>query len=295
MVAQTAFKKILESMGFPVDAGKVAYNAWAEYLKNPDDTKLDATLQSLGQGIAGLAFPNLGMAMEGGKLVIGGVQYTIEEAQSAQLGAFLCGGASFGQAFTSVDFFSLNAVQAQSPGLNCDNFGDRVTSLEKLYALKSIWDGYYTRQLLEIAGPANSEEIKMNLYQGWTTLETKWKLQQGAVILARLRDKLRQEAEAIPKTCELPPTNPLTIADPRTDRGNFVDRCLYFGSQCDDNGNGDPAAKPAANEYCKKKGYGSVAPSGSTWSYKAPTEILSTGEICGDPNGCGGLDFVTCI
>jgi hypothetical protein len=85
-----------------------------------------------------------------------------------------------------------------------------------------------------------------------------------------------------------------TFNDPRTDKGNFVDRCYAFASGCDDNDNPDPAAKPAANEFCKRKGYASVALGGSKWSYKAPTEILSSGELCTDPKGCGGLDFVKC-
>src|SRR5215211_5699685 len=68
--AQEALKKILEALGVPVDAGEVAYDTWADYLKNPNDTKLDAALNTLGQGTAGLVFPAYGVALKGGKIVL---------------------------------------------------------------------------------------------------------------------------------------------------------------------------------------------------------------------------------
>ncbi len=83
-----------------------------------------------------------------------------------------------------------------------------------------------------------------------------------------------------------------TFDNPRTGKGNFVDRCYAWASGCDDNNNPNPTAKPAANAFCKQKGYQRATD--SRWSYKAPTEILSSGQICPDPRGCGGLDFVTC-
>ncbi len=87
---------------------------------------------------------------------------------------------------------------------------------------------------------------------------------------------------------------PARFDQPRTAKGNFVDRCYAFASGCDDNNNPSPAAKPSANAFCKSKGYTSVAPGGSQWSYKAPTEIQSSGQFCRDPKGCGGLDYVSC-
>jgi hypothetical protein len=102
-----------------------------------------------------------------------------------------------------------------------------------------------------------------------------------------------------PATGTTPGTpTPTKFNDPRTDKGNFVDRCFAFASGCDDNNNDDPVAKPAANEFCKRKGFQSVARGGSKWSYKTPTEILSSGQVCESPDnptsGCGGLDFVAC-
>jgi hypothetical protein len=69
-------------------------------------------------------------------------------------------------------------------------------------------------------------------------------------------------------------------------RGYYVDRCLYYGQQCN---------QPAANAFCKAVGYDRATY--YKWDYMAPTRILATGQICNTPGrgGCGGFTKITCI
>lgn len=294
-VAQEGLKKILGAFGIDTDVTDVAYEAAAEYLKNPDDAKLGAAMNSLTQGVAGLVFPEYGVALKAGQVVVGGVNYTIEEAQELQLDAFTCGGFSYGSAFNAVDFWSLNAVQQKVKGLNCRNFADRVQTLQQMAELKSIWDGYYTRQLLEMGGRQNEEDLRFKLYKAWSKLDEQWRIKTGAQLYYKLGAALRIEARRLqenpPKSCPAPAGSTM-FGDPRTEKGNYVDRCYAFASGCDDNNIQDASKKPSAMEFCRRKGYKKATD--SKWSYKAPTEIQSSGQICPDPKGCGGLDFVSC-
>lgn len=68
-------------------------------------------------------------------------------------------------------------------------------------------------------------------------------------------------------------------------RGYHVDRCLYYGRQCN---------QPAADAFCRAVGYSRATH--YQWRYMAPTRILGTGQICNVPGrgGCGGFTRVTC-
>lgn len=65
--------------------------------------------------------------------------------------------------------------------------------------------------------------------------------------------------------------------------GYWIDRCLSWASQCDE---------PAASEFCRRSGYDRAVD--FKWSYHAPTQIISSGQICNDPSACGGFDYITC-
>lgn len=68
--------------------------------------------------------------------------------------------------------------------------------------------------------------------------------------------------------------------------GYAVDRCLYYGSQCN---------QPAADEFCKRKGFQRAR--NFRWDFMAPTRILATGQICNVPgrSGCGGFTQIICV
>ena len=67
--------------------------------------------------------------------------------------------------------------------------------------------------------------------------------------------------------------------------GYAVDRCLYYGSQCN---------QPAADEFCRRSGFQRA--SRFRWDFMSPTRILGTGQVCNKPGrgGCGGFTFIEC-
>lgn len=68
--------------------------------------------------------------------------------------------------------------------------------------------------------------------------------------------------------------------------GYRVDWCYSWGAQC---------GQPAANRYCKTKGF-DVATDfdiAEDIGDVTPTKVLKTGQICADPN-CDGFSYITC-
>ena len=180
-----------------VKAAFVAINALAAYIKTPGDEAFNTAMNALANGTAGLVFTPYGLALKAGKMVVAGVEYTVDAGESGRMQAALCGGASFNDAFSVLSFFDLNAVKQLSPGLTCDNFGDRGGDRQKLAALKALWDGFYARTLREIEGEQNRESVDRKLSEGWATLELKWKLQQGAKLYAEVRGEIDRQAREL--------------------------------------------------------------------------------------------------
>jgi len=195
--AEAAAKEILGRLGVPVDAAEVGYAAVAEYLRNPDDTRLQAAMDALGQGSAGLIFPSYGIAVKGGRIAVGGVEYTIEEARSQQIYAFLCGGASAGEHLPAHGFFDIGATQALAPGISCSNFADKVTTLEQFGRLETLFKGFYTRSVLELGGRQNEANYRQILHEQWQIIERTWKARTGIRLLDRLRADLIAAARSV--------------------------------------------------------------------------------------------------
>jgi len=75
-----------------------------------------------------------------------------------------------------------------------------------------------------------------------------------------------------------------TFADP-TLSGNRIDRCLYFGQQCDE---------PAASAWCRTAGYQRATE--WKWDYIGAdqrTLVQGSGAFC-EGSGCGGFTSITC-
>jgi hypothetical protein len=68
-----------------------------------------------------------------------------------------------------------------------------------------------------------------------------------------------------------------------TVRGYRIDRCLYWGRECD---------KPAADRFCRDQGFPEAE--AWQWEYTAPTLILGDGKIC-NASGCGGFSYIRCV
>lgn len=79
------------------------------------------------------------------------------------------------------------------------------------------------------------------------------------------------------------PTGSKTFIYPKI-KGYFVDRCLYWGKQCDGQ---------AAQKFCRLKGYDRAGQ--FRWAYKRPTLILGSGQVCNIKNGCGAISRVQCV
>jgi hypothetical protein len=66
--------------------------------------------------------------------------------------------------------------------------------------------------------------------------------------------------------------------------GEYLDYCLYFGTQC---------GKPAADAYCVMEGFGGS----SGYAVRrniGRTETIGDHQICVGA-GCGGFQFISCI
>ena len=66
-------------------------------------------------------------------------------------------------------------------------------------------------------------------------------------------------------------------------RGYRVDRCLYWGRDCD---------KPAADRFCRDNGFAEA----ESWglAQARPTLILGDGQIC-NADYCGGFSYIRCV
>ncbi len=66
-------------------------------------------------------------------------------------------------------------------------------------------------------------------------------------------------------------------------RGYRVDRCLYWGRDCD---------KPAADRFCRDNGFAEA----ESWglAQARPTLIMGDGQIC-NADYCGGFSYIRCV
>jgi hypothetical protein len=65
--------------------------------------------------------------------------------------------------------------------------------------------------------------------------------------------------------------------------GMHVDHCLTWAAQCDE---------PAASAFCRTQGLSHAT--AWHWVYGARTIVQGTGQICPDPQACGGFDSIVC-
>ena len=75
----------------------------------------------------------------------------------------------------------------------------------------------------------------------------------------------------------------LIFPDPKY-QGYWVDQCRSWGKDC---------GRPAADAFCRKMGFANS--SESKWSYRAPTRVITTGQICKDAKRCGGFSRIVCV
>ena len=287
-------KAILRARGVPewaISSGDGTYQATKDYLSHPDGERLDKAAQSATKSALSALVPSAGIAISGAELSVKGVEATLGEAEALRAKAFLCGSFSYG-ALRAPNFFSYERVRQIAPGVTCENFAERVTTYRQLTQLKEFWEGFYSQQVKQV----NFDDLQTRdmLGQAWFSLQQQWAARWAETENRKIREEmLRSLAGPAQQRCA-PSTDiqPASYMDPRTKDGHYVDRCFAYASGCDDNNN--PDYKPSADAFCKSKGHSGVVPGGSKWSFKAPTQIQADGQLCTDPKGCGGLDYVNC-
>jgi hypothetical protein len=235
LAEKIALKKVLKKVGASLaeDLGSTAAVGGAvasstvlgmdviiEYFTHPDETNLDAAWHKLLEGGTKIVFPTYGITVMVGRVVLGtsdkpglasiGAEHVVQAAKSGQLDAFICGDRSFGNLFGQASFFDLAAVRSR--GITCDNFTSRIQTEKDLEDMKSLWFGYYKRQLLDLnPGVNNSYGVNTMLNDGWGRLEEQWKTIWAEKLARQLRDALRDEAaqfksDQASAVCYPPPT-----------------------------------------------------------------------------------------
>lgn len=296
--AMTLFKGALRMAGVPdlgIAANEAAIDASREFNQAKADEAPDAAARSLAESLVKAAIPGAGLAIDGGKLSVTGIKAFVEDSERQQVLAFVCAESRVFDIFAqpTVDFFARGDVQRTAPGINCHNFTDWITNYDKYQRLEQLWRGPFSAEVRSLRGRGTKTDAELK--DGWSYISKQWGERWSESVYRGIRERIRRDAASLPQQCKVTkPLQPASFSEPRTAKGNFVDRCYAFASQCDDNNQTDPRFKPSANAFCKSKGYSGVAPGGSRWSYKAPTEIQSSGQLCTDAKGCGGLDYVSC-
>lgn len=86
-------------------------------------------------------------------------------------------------------------------------------------------------------------------------------------------------------TCFKPSPTIRTFRRPKW-QGDRLDWCLNWGRDC---------GKPAANAYCKKRGFDSAVgfKKASNIGNRRPTRLITTGAVC-DQGHCDGFRFIRC-
>lgn len=189
---QEAVETIAEKYGFGAfEPASAIYSIMKAYLSAPDAQKYDELLKAIREEGAGLVIPGFDVVRAGGTIVVGGVEYTIQQAQAAQLDAFLCGGGDL----LAEGFFKIGGAQAIVPGITCENFAEKITTIEQLNRFKVLFDGFYTNSVVEFGGRQNDERYREILRDEWSLLERTWKARTGARLYQNLLDDLVREAE----------------------------------------------------------------------------------------------------
>jgi hypothetical protein len=162
------------------------------------DVKLDAWLKAMVQAGVNAQFPAYGIALNAGKVVIGGSIYTTEQmlaaAQDQQLQAILTGAGTGGL------LDRVNNVTADTPfidnpyiknqGITPENLGQKVGSEADL---RRLWYTTYGGQLRDLYGRGNATEV---LDAGWPKVLELWKAQY---VTAKIPSIISQLDTAIPK------------------------------------------------------------------------------------------------
>jgi hypothetical protein len=199
MARDTLIKETLKAYGVPdgaIEGGEAGYEAWGTYLSSRSDEALNKAAQSVTQSILKATVPEAGIVISGTGAAVTATQMLIEEEESLRIKAFTCGNFSFG-APQGISFFAMREVQAMSPGIDCDNFEQRLTTRAQYERLQSIWQGRFTRETRTYRG--SDAETDQMLGQGWAQLRDRWMTLYAKKMYDDIKRKMALEVVKIAK------------------------------------------------------------------------------------------------
>lgn len=203
----------------------------------PGDTgdRVAAWVAALGQAGLNVVYPPYGVALVGGKILLGGAVFTVESmiaaAEDQQTQAILLGKGEGGfldrinNPLAETPFVELPFVV--NLGITPENLG---TAIRRESELRDLWFGRYGSFLRDLYGRRNAEAA---LDQAWPALLRMWQAQRARVAVKRLarelddalREARRRTGETLhPKPAGTPSAPaakavPGPAATPRTDFG----------------------------------------------------------------------------
>lgn len=199
-----AFKKSLGPGGELIgDASDLVIDPLVSASTTPGSAaeKAEAWLKAMGQAGVNAAWPAYGLAISGGKIVVGGAQYTVEEMINAlhaqQDEAILFGPVAkgldrVGNIAADTPFINLPKLVAQH--INRDNMGVRIRSEQELH------DYWFNDYRVWIA-PFHLQETNVIIQRDWPLLLKAWRLQRAAIVEREFFARLdAAEAKAIRDT-----------------------------------------------------------------------------------------------
>ena len=174
------------------------------YVTNPKERSFQAAGDEFVEGmlqqtekVLKLRFPVYGLVVNGGRLIIGGSQYTVEQMVRAgreqQIEAIIFGSGSggllarFNNPLRDANFFSIGPVE--NKGITVANLGAKVTSSEQLRAL---WFTQY-RSVLVNDLLFNKAEVDKALAEAWPRLEEFWRLKRAAAAIDSFKAELERQ------------------------------------------------------------------------------------------------------
>ena len=194
----------------------VSYATTADKSETIDDEAADAAFLKLLEGSINVTFPELGFAIKGGKLIVGGTAAAIEIAlnevyesgRDVALYQTIFGSSdgpdvflgNIDQLFAQQSFFG-DFLARRSPPITAETIGAQVKSKREL---ERLWFTYYKNTLqggpLGLS-PTLREQVDTRLNQAWPQMLAYWQAKRAQIVLANARtvyhDRLRAAVEKL--------------------------------------------------------------------------------------------------
>ncbi|MDP3846622.1 MAG: PAN domain-containing protein [Pseudomonas sp.] len=194
----------------------VSYATTADDAQTINNEAADAAFLKLLEGSINVTFPELGFAIKGGKLIVGGTAAAIEIAlnevyesgRDVALYQTIFGSSdgpdvflgNIDQLFAQQSFFG-DFLARRSPPITAETIGAQVQSKREL---EKLWFTYYKNTLqggpLGLS-PALREQVDSRLNEAWPQMLAYWQAKRAQVVLANARtvyhDRLRTAVEKL--------------------------------------------------------------------------------------------------